>query len=70
MEDAGITRNDYSNSGTPFEKDLKSKYRAKSMDSSPDGDDLERKEHEKAKKNLKAFGEIPEVLRMKKMNKK
>lgn len=69
LEDAGITHNDYSNAGGPFEKSVNSKNTAKSLETDPD-DDIEKKNREKAEDNIKAFGDVSDLLRMKKMKKK
>lgn len=68
LEDAGETFDDYTNSGSALERSVNSKNTAKSLETSPD-DDIERKNRKKANDNLKAFGDVPDLLRMKKMKK-
>lgn len=69
LEDAGATGgNDYSNSGGPYEDKIDSNNTAKSNPTEPN-DDIEKKNREEAEDNLKKFGSVSDLLRMKKMKK-
>lgn len=69
LEDAGVTMGaDYTNAGGAYEDKIASNNMAKSNPSSPE-DDIERKNRKQAKKEQGAFGNVSELLRMKKMKK-
>jgi|APSaa5957512493_1039668.scaffolds.fasta_scaffold280834_2 hypothetical protein len=69
LEDAGATGgNDYSNSGGAYEDKIDSSNTAKSNPTEPN-DDIEKKNREEADNNLKKFGGVSDLLRMKKMKK-
>jgi hypothetical protein len=69
LEDAGATGgNDYSNSGGPYEDKIDSNNTAKSNFTDAN-DDIEKKNREEAEDNLKKFGGVSTLLRMKKMKK-
>lgn len=69
LEDAGATPgNDYTNSGGPYEDKIASNNMAKSNPTEPN-DDIERKNRIKAKNQLRGFGGISNLLRIKKMKK-
>jgi hypothetical protein len=70
LEDAGATgSNDYSNSGSDMEDAVASKNTAASNFKDAE-DDIEKKNREKAEDDLKGFGSVSTLLRMKKMKKK
>ena len=70
LEDAGATgSNDYSNSGGDYEDKIDSNNTAKS-NFTPADDDMDKKNREEADGQLKKFGGVSDLLRMKKMKKK
>ena len=60
--------NDYSNTDNGYEDKIASNNTAKSNPSEPD-DEIEKKNRKKAGDNLKSFGSVSDLLRMKKMKK-